>query len=347
MLAACATKPPPPPPPPPAPPPPAPVVPKVEAEESLRSTPAGVDLALRRRVLTPVPAEARNKVVLLLPPVGIPSAAAFDVKDYSLMDFLAGRGFDAWAVDYRGFGRSSSAPVVIGPNRQPAPTPRLEHTLADVKEAIDTVLASTKARDLTLIGYGYGGVVAALAAERYPEKVSRLVLYNTAFSFKLGKLGSQLRQRAVESKPGIINTQLPAYQEIDWENGPLKEWQTMMGGRPLADQAAIEAVATAFYATDYLTESGGKRRVRRPTGPLLDMYRIWSARPAFDPVKIKVPTLVLRGELDPLAEPNLSKRLKGTKIVREVVIKNATHWMLYEKSRSQLLEETGNFLSGN
>ncbi len=345
LLSACATRAPPPPPP---PPPAAPAqAPKIEAEESLRSLPSGADLALHRRVLTPTPAGAREKVVLLLHPLGIPGAAAFDVKGYSLMDYLADRGFDVWAVDLRGFGRSSGAPVVIGDNRQPAPTPRLEDALADAREAIDSVLSSTHARELALLGYGYGGLVAGMAAERYPDKISRLVLYGTAFSFPVGKLGSQLAKQPVESKPGTLDTHVAAYQEIDWEGTTLKEWQAMMGDKPLADKAAIDAVAAAFYDTDYVGDIDGRHRVRRPTGPLLDMYRIYSNRPAFNAGRIKSPTLVLRGDLDPLAEPNLTRKLTGTKIVREIVVKDATHWMLYEKSRQQVLDETARFLGAD
>jgi pimeloyl-ACP methyl ester carboxylesterase len=186
-----------------------------------------------------------------------------------------------------------------------------------------------------------------MTAETYPNKVSRLVLYGAAFAFNVSKEGAHLGKELIESKPGALDTRLPAYQEIDWEHTTLNEWQEMMGDRNLADKEAIAAVATAFYTTDYSIDSKGQRKVRRPTGPLLDMYRVWSNRPAFNAAKIHVPTLVVRGDLDLLAEPTLAARLTGTKIVREVVIKNATHWMLYEKSRDQLLTETSRFLGGS
>ena len=120
----------------------------------------------------------------------------------------------------------------------------------------------------------------------------------------------------------------------------------MMGGRELADEGAIEAARQAFYDTDYTTGDKAHPKVRRPTGPLFDMYRVWSNRPAFNPSRIHVSTLILRGEFDPFAQPNLGATLTGAKIVREVVIKNATHWMLYEKAHDQVLSETARFLGG-
>ncbi len=351
MLAACATKPPPAPaakaPPSaamaPAPPPP----PKVDNEVSLHSTPAGVDLSLYRRVREPVPRGAETKVVLLLHPYGVPTAAAFDVKGYSLIEYLAEHGYDVWATEYRGFGRSSSAPVLIGRNRQMIPSPRLEQSLGDVREAIDAVLSSTKAKNLTLIGYGYGGLVAGMAAAKYPDKVSRLVLYGTAFSFRVGKLGQELRLRPAEDgKRHAIDPKLPPYETVSWEDTTLKEWKAMMDHKELADPAAIQAVKDAFYTSDYVELDSGERRLRRPTGPMLDEHSVWSDKALFDAAKIRVPTLVVRGDMDPLAEPNLARKLKGTKIVREVVIKNATHWMLYEISHDEVFLETLRFLGG-
>jgi pimeloyl-ACP methyl ester carboxylesterase len=314
-------------------------------EVSARSLATGGNLSLHRRVAKPLAAGAANRVVLLLHPLDIPCAEAFDVKGYSLLDYLAERGFDVWATDYRGFGRSSAAPEVFDSKRQRVPTPRLEDTLADVKEAIDTVLLSTGASSLSLIGYGYGGLVAGAVAEQMPDKVSRLVLYGTAFAFKIGKAGSQLAKQPLESKPGVLNPKLPDEQSIDWESSTLAAWQKMMAGKSLAEPQAIKAVGAAFYATDYLAEENGHRIVLRPSGPILDMYRVWSNKLLFNPARIKVPTLIVRGDLDVYADPDLARQLSGTKIVREVVIKNATHWMLYENSHDQVFAETDRFLS--
>jgi pimeloyl-ACP methyl ester carboxylesterase len=315
-------------------------------EISTRALADGGSLALHRVVLRPAAAGIESRVVLLLHPIDIPGAAAFKVKGYSLMDYLADRGYDVWAVDYRGFGRSSAASEEFDSKRQRVPTPRLDDALDDVREAIAAVLSSTGASSLSLVGYGYGGIVAGATAEKMPDKVSRLVLYGTSFAFKIGKVGTQLGKLPLESKPGVLNAKLPIEQSVDWENATLAQWQKMMAGKPLAESEAFAAAAEAFYATDYLDPANDRRTVRRPTGPLLDMYRAWSNKPLFNAGKIKVPTLIVRGELDAYADPDLSKQLTGSKIVREVVVKNATHWMLYEKAHDQVFAETDRFLAG-
>ncbi len=315
-------------------------------EISTRSLASGGSLALHRVVLRPATASIEARVVLLLHPIDIPGAEAFKVKGYSLMDYLADRGYDVWAVDYRGYGRSSSAPEEFDSKHQRVPTPRLDDALDDAREAIAAVLSSTGASSLSLVGYGYGGIVAGATAEKMPDEVSRLVLYGTSFAFKIGKAGAQLAKQPLESKPGVLNTKLPIEQSIDWENSTLALWEKMMAGRPLAESEAIAAVAEAFYATDYLDPTNDRRTLRRPTGPLLDMYRVWSNKPLFNVGKIKVPTLSVRGDLDVYADPELSKQLTGSKIVREVVVRNATHWMLYEKAHDQVFAETDRFLAG-
>jgi pimeloyl-ACP methyl ester carboxylesterase len=316
-------------------------------EVSARSLSSGGNLSLHRRVVKPLAAGAANRVVLLLHPLDIPGAEAFNVAGYSLMDYLAEQRFDVWATDYRGFGRSSAAPEVFDGKRQRVPTPRLEDTLGDVREAVDTILLSTGATSLSLIGYGYGGLVAGAASEQMPDKVSRLVLYGTAFAFKIGKAGAQLAKQPLESKPGVLNPKIADEQAIYWEGSTLAAWQKMMAGKPLAEPQAIEAVAAAFRATDYLDATNVRPTVRRPTAPLLDMYRVWSNKPLFNAARIKVPTLIIRGELDFYADPDLARQLTGTKIVREIIIKDATHWMLYEKSHEQVFAETSRFLGGH
>src|SRR5438132_5768094 len=48
-----------------------------------------------------------GKVVLLAHGSGTPSSVVFDLATgYSLMDYLASRGFDVFAVDYQNYGRS-------------------------------------------------------------------------------------------------------------------------------------------------------------------------------------------------------------------------------------------------
>ena len=48
-----------------------------------------------------------DEIILFLEPFSVPTAQAFDVPKFSWMDEYARKGYDTWAMDFRGFGRSS------------------------------------------------------------------------------------------------------------------------------------------------------------------------------------------------------------------------------------------------
>ncbi len=95
-----------------------------------------------------------GKVVLLAHGAGTPGRIAFDLQipeksavTYSLMDHLAGQGFDVFAIDYQNYGRSEQHPCGLCVTTQVAAN--------DVK----------------------GTNVTGLFTMQHPEKVNRLVLY--------------------------------------------------------------------------------------------------------------------------------------------------------------------------
>lgn len=79
-------------------------------------------------------------------------------------------------------------------------------------------------------------------------------------------------------------------------------------------------------------------------GPLVDLYYIWTARPLYDASRIQAPTLLIRGDRDAFADPTFLERLTGAPYRREVVIADATHWLIYETNHWQLFREVQNFL---
>ena len=61
--------------------------------------------------------DGNNRVVLFLHGVGTPGEVSFDVpyKDYSWMEFLARAGFDVFAMDMTGYGRSTRPAAMNDP----------------------------------------------------------------------------------------------------------------------------------------------------------------------------------------------------------------------------------------
>lgn len=143
--------------------------------------------------------------------------------------------------------------------------------------------------------------------------------------------------------PGVLKESLPAYQLAAFEM-TLHHWRMMLGQRPLVTDDALQAVREVFMRSDPTSGARVPPAIRRPMGPLVDLYHIWSARPIFDAARITVPVLVIRGDADFFAEPGLAAKLTGAPRKEEVVIKDATHWVLYEKHRDRLLSATEEFL---
>lgn len=147
----------------------------------------------------------------------------------------------------------------------------------------------------------------------------------------------------MEDSPGTLKARLPAYQLATF-NMTQDHWNMMMNGRPLASAEAVAAVGQVFMGSDPTADSRTPASIRRPMGPLVDLYHIWSNRPIFDAGQIKAPVLLIRGDSDLFADPGFLGKLTSAAQKKEVVIRDATHWVLYEKNRGQLLSATADFL---
>ena len=106
---------------------------------------------------------------------------------------------------------------------------------------------------------------------------------------------------------------------------------------------AFEAFRDAMLASDPKSgELGGTVRV--PAGRVVDQLR---AKPEFEASKIKVPTLVIRGALDPFstqADSQLLTKELGSEVKQYIEIPNASHMIQYEKANIQFFKAVKDFL---
>src|SRR5262249_10856424 len=74
----------------------------------------GRDAKLFVREMAPLGGGSGKGVVLFVHGAGTPAEVAFDVpyKDYSWMEYLARAGFDVFATDMTGYGRSTRPPAM-------------------------------------------------------------------------------------------------------------------------------------------------------------------------------------------------------------------------------------------
>ena len=88
-------------------------------------------------------------------------------------------------------------------------------------------------------------------------------------------------------------------------------------------------------------------KFRTPNGTLVDIFYIFTERPVYDASKIKVPTMIIRGDDDPTATEADAKGLMAkiqSPMKRYVSVGNATHFLGLEKNYMQLFRAVQTFL---
>ena len=279
----------------------------------------------------------KQKVIILLAPLSIPSLVSFDVPGYSLMDTLALNGFDPWGIDFIGQGKSSYPKEMKKSPAQSGKFPlQAKEAVEQLNTAIDYIIKKTGADSVSLLGWSWGSVVAASYSIKYPKKIDKIILFGSMYSFPL-----PLFTKPYADKNNNFNTNLPNYQNIPWE-AILSHWKMMMNGQNLASQDSIEVVGKIYKDIDKDAFISGT--LRRPMGPMKDLFEIWNNTPIYDISKISQPTLVIYGNNDIFADKNLYKKLTNTKFKKEVIIQDATHWLIYEKERKKFDDEVIQFL---
>ncbi len=186
--------------------------------------------------------------------------------EYSLMNVLAGYGYDVWTMDHDGYGRSGSS----GNNSD------IASGVEDLKAAMAVVTRETGQHKVHFYGTSSGGIRAAAFAQAQSESVERLAL--CAFTYKgNGAAEIERRRKRIDA--------LRASPRRKRDAAMIRSIFTRDGHPELYDPAMIEA----------LIADEMKFGNEIPSGTYLDMA---ANLPIVDPTKIASPVLMLRGEFD-------------------------------------------------
>lgn len=266
-----------------------------------------------------VGAPAGKKVVVLAHGSATAGKESFDLRvpgkpSYSLMDVLARQGFDVFALDVRGFGRSTRPDGHVT-------TAEAGQDLGAVVEHVGKLRGVSK---VSLLAWSWGTQYAGMYLMANPQKVDRYVSY---------------AQMHVNS-PDIAKRRprLEAFRKNPYVSIPEAGWKprfTSMTPAEANDPEVVDAYARAAVAIE----------TRSPTGPQLDMVTIL---PMVNPRLVTVPTMIIHGQYDDVADldgllPFFQQLPSPDK--RYVVIPNAGHMMHLQRGHVAFQHAVVGFLT--
>lgn len=242
--------------------------PEIQANEYWANK-GDVKLNLWRKRAAPKPGETQS-VLFLVHGSSNSARSSYDLsipgKEYSLMNVMAGYGFDVWTMDHDGYGRSGWS----GGNSD------IASGVEDLKAAMPVVARETGQQKVHMFGTSSGAIRAGAYAQAAPERVDRLIL--SAFTYK-GEGSPEIARR------NAVAERYRASPRRKRDLAMIRSIFTRDGHASAYDPAIPEAIAA-----DELKFGDSV-----PSGTYLDMA---VNLPLVDPARLACPVLMIRAEHD-------------------------------------------------
>jgi pimeloyl-ACP methyl ester carboxylesterase len=232
------------------------------------------------------------------------------IRDYSLMDFLAQHDYDVWTIDIHGYGHSDkSANDWID----------TQSAAADIAAAVDYITKLRGVEKVNLLGCSAGTQRAGVFAMEHPDRVAKLIL-DAGFWKGTAEFRESNKKRI--------------------ENGgkPLPRY------RPTTEADFRSDFVEGQFEEDVVEESVKVGLQMDPQRP--NVFAEWVKLPILDPARITVPTMIIHGEKDFAAKeedllPFYSQL--NTHDKRYVLLPDGGHLMILEKGHRRLQYEVLSF----
>jgi pimeloyl-ACP methyl ester carboxylesterase len=292
-------------------------------------------------------ASIAERVVLFVHGAGTPAEVSFDVpyQDYSWMAYLAKAGFDVFAMDMTGYGRSTrptamNDPCNLAREQQAAFVPGLlsapcapsyPHQMTtiasdwnDIGAVVDYIRDLRHVGRVSLVAWSLGGPRAGGFAAQHPEKIQKLVLLAPAYT----RASSASAPEELPAAGPAMNTQ--SHQEFT------ANWDRQVGCQDQYDPAASESVWSEMINSDPVGASWGPGVRRAPQVTTWD----WNASVV---AKTQVPTLMISGEFDKQVVQERVRNLYadiGSKQKVFIDLACSSHNAMWEKNHGLLFQSS-------
>ncbi|WP_337286952.1 alpha/beta fold hydrolase, partial [Candidatus Methylomirabilis sp.] len=309
----------------------------VKEEFLVQGRDQGIKLFVREKRLANLPKIVKENVILFVHGLPGPASVVFDLPlpGYSWLEYMAERGFDAFTVDIRGFGRSTRPPEMKESPYQNLPLVRADQVMRDIDVAVDYIRSKRKVDKVSIIGHSIGASWAALYATLHPEKVNKLVMYGAIY----GKNSTFVSTFGDTTNPDRPYLEMGAYRYLPRKE-MLEQWDGWIKPE-LQDEWREKEVVDTWMNTLFNSDPTAKQRtpesIQVPNGPYIDWHEIHAGRSLFDPARIKASTMIVRGSAEELmtneAADELLQKLTSAPSKRRLDIGDSTHYAILEKNR--------------
>lgn len=251
---------------------------------------------------------ASDRVVLFVHGAGTPAEVAFDtpIGDHSWMAHLASAGFDVFAMDTTGYGRSTRpapmndpcnlseaqqaqfVPGLIAAPCKPSYPGQLTNIASDwhdIDAVVDHIRTLRSVPKVSLVAWSLGGPRAGGYAAQHPDKVNRMVLLAPAYN----RAAPAAAPASLPNPGTVFNTQ--SRSEF------IANWNRQVGCADQYDPSVRDAVWAEMLASDPVgaTWGAGVRRAPSTTTWGWNAAMIGSTQ---------VPTMVIAGVHDKQVPPD-------------------------------------------
>lgn len=222
-----------------------------------------------------------------------------DYEDYSLVRFLARRGYAVWRLDIAGFGQSGEVKDGFMSDS--------DYASDDIAAAVEQIVSLSGKEKIDLLGWSWGTVTASRYIAENPEHVNKLVLY--------APILSGLGESNVSE----------AFHHNTWEHAA-DDFQRDENGD--YDFSITEPVVLDLFCSSCWHYDGEYS----PNGGRRDLCVDQSTQ-LIDLSLIKAPTLIICGDNDPYLNYELinAAQEKLPEGSQTKIISGGAHVIMYEK----------------